>query len=188
MERGTYTFHLYIIPCCCVVLYIVSKRWYRLAQASWQYIHHICFKNCFHSFQGKYGGTPSSYMHTYYMKAFLLLSYIYMIWSSNPFTGLSDGILQSVLKRGGKTLISLDLSSSPNLLTKYGLDIIGQLALYLYLDHSQCMWHCVCRNVLWSIGEVGSITSVCDSERFQKAQFTVYQPQGGHATGTLYET
>jgi hypothetical protein len=72
----------------------VSKKWFQVARISWQYVHHITFKNIFCSFQGKYGG-------------------------------LSDDILHSVLKRGCKNLTSLDLSSSPQFLTEFGIDLIG---------------------------------------------------------------
>ena len=41
--------------------------------------------------------------------------------------GLTDDILQSVLSRGGKSVLSLDLSCGPKFIScKFGLNIIGQ--------------------------------------------------------------
>ena len=40
--------------------------------------------------------------------------------------GLSDEILHSVLRRSCKNLTSLDLSSCPQFLTDFGIDLIGQ--------------------------------------------------------------
>ena len=31
----------------------VSKRWCRVAKASWQYVRHVSFENCFHPWQSK---------------------------------------------------------------------------------------------------------------------------------------
>ena len=42
------------------------------------------------------------------------------------FPALSDDILHCVLKRGGKYLTSLDLSSTPKQITDRGLNLIGQ--------------------------------------------------------------
>ena len=39
---------------------------------------------------------------------------------------LSDDILHSVLKRGGKDMVSLDISCCAKLITDFSLDLIGQ--------------------------------------------------------------
>ena len=42
---------------------------------------------------------------------------------------LSDDILHSVLKRGGKDMVSLDISCCAKLITDFSLDLIGQTSL-----------------------------------------------------------
>ena len=60
-----------VCVCVCVVAVAVCKRWCCLARASWQYVGHISFKNCFHPFQGKkYTGNskPMYICHKYFVR------------------------------------------------------------------------------------------------------------------------
>ena len=41
--------------------------------------------------------------------------------------GLTDDILHSVLRRGGRSLTSLDLSHYPRCITDFGINLIGEL-------------------------------------------------------------
>ena len=52
-------------------------------------------------------------------------------------TGLSDEILHSVLQRAYKSLTSLDLSSIPQCLTDFGIDLIGQSLLSSLLSSTR---------------------------------------------------
>lgn len=62
---------------------------------------------------------------------------------------LSDDILHSVLKRNGKNLLSLDLSSTPKFLTEFGLEIIGLLNTISLIQQSVV---CVCVYVHMCVG------------------------------------
>ena len=42
--------------CCCCSVFIVCRRWYRVARLSWPLMRTLRFRNVFASFKGKYGG------------------------------------------------------------------------------------------------------------------------------------
>ena len=58
-------------------------------------------------------------MNTFHSIAIIIDPYLFF------FVDLTDEILHSILKRGCHELRSLDLSASPNRLTNYSLELIG---------------------------------------------------------------
>ncbi|XP_072044268.1 putative RNA-binding protein EEED8.10 [Amphiura filiformis] len=79
----------------------VCKRWYNVAKASWQSVEYLTFTNIFKGLKFATGD------------------------SSSP-VGLTDEIFRSILLRGCRNLRSLDLSSSPHLLTYRSIELIGK--------------------------------------------------------------
>ena len=52
--------------------------------------------------------------------------YAYVLISNFMFIGLTDKVLESVVAKGNRELLSLDLSAVPHLLTDHALSVIGQ--------------------------------------------------------------
>ena len=109
----------------------VCRRWRLLAIKSWHRITHLDFQGVFTSFKGV-GGTTIRLSLIF----LLFLTHQHVVFNSSVlcsliagalcFSGLTDEVLWSILRRGCQNITSLDLSQSPHFLTEFAVLCIGR--------------------------------------------------------------
>ena len=88
------------------------------------------------------------------------------------YLGITDGILEAVLKRGGSNLTSLRFHSLQQSITGYGLKLIGIMVITTVV----CTH--VIRKILWCSGGIGHLWSI-----YEPADCKQTRPEMSRSTG-----